>query len=310
MRRAVIFVRPMLSAARRSGARRLALLGPAAAGAFLAFTQSASAACCTLKTGASPNATSIATLYDIIFGLAVVVFLGVMGFIGYSVWKFRAHKNPVALQIHGNTRLELSLTATAVVILVIIAAVTFIQLPSIVNPPNSDASASSVLSASLTAPSPPNGHKLTICVTGRQFIWRYTYGNDCDKQAWAKKLPYSYQEMVVPSGETVNLLIQSSDVIHAWWIPALGGKVDAVPGFTTYTWFKALHANELYHGQCAQLCGREHAFMTALVKVVTPKQYDAWITRQAQMIGQQNSQVSQIREYLAKQSILTPSGNF
>ena len=60
------------------------------------------------------------------------------------------------------------------------------------------------------------------------------------------------------------------------WVPALGGKVDAVPGFTTYTWFKALHANELYHGQCAQLCGRQHAFMTALVKVVTPSQYETW----------------------------------
>ena len=76
--------------------------------------------------------------------------------------------------------------------------------------------------------------------------------------------------MVVPAGVTVDLVIQSSDVIHSWWVPALGGKVDAVPGFTTYTWFKALHANELYHGQCAQLCGRQHAFMTALVKVVTP----------------------------------------
>ena len=272
MRRAVIFVRSLLGVLRRSGARWLALFGPITVGSYLALAQNASARCCTLKTGASPNATSIATLYDIILGLAVVVFLGVLGFILYSVWKFRASKNPVALQVHGNTRLELTLTATAVVILVIIATVTFIKLPSIVNPPNSDpTAASAVLSASLTAPTPPNGKKLTICVTGRQFIWRYTYGADCNKRAWQDRLPYSYQEMVVPAGVTVNLLIQSSDVIHAWWIPALGGKVDAVPGFTTFTWFKALHANELYHGQCAQLCGRQHAFMTALVKVVTPE---------------------------------------
>ena len=66
------------------------------------------------------------------------------------------------------------------------------------------------------------------------------------------------------------LAIQSTDVIHSWWIPSLGGKVDAVPGYTTYTWFKAPHAGALYHGQCAQLCGRKHAAMTALVKVVTP----------------------------------------
>ena len=310
MRRAVFFVRSFLSAVRRSSLRSIAAVVPLAAGIYLALAQSASAACCTLKTGASPNATSIATLYDIIFGMSVVVFLGVIGFVLYSVWKFRASKNPVALQIHGNTRLELGLTLSAALILVIIATVTFIKLPSIVNPPNSDASASAVLSASLTAPNPPSGQKLTVCVTGRQFLWRYTYGANCNKLAWRDKLPYSYQEMVVPAGVTVDLLIQSSDVIHAWWIPALGGKVDAVPGFTTYTWFKALHANELYHGQCAQLCGREHAYMTALVKVVTPKQYTTWLAQQGSLIGQQNDQVAQIRQYLSKQAILTPSGNF
>lgn len=315
MRRAVIFVRSLLGAVRRTGIRSLALAAPLAVGIYLVQAQSASAACCLLKTGASPNATNIATLYDVVFGLAIVVFVGVMGFLGYSIWKFRAHKNPVALQIHGNTRIELGLTSSAVGILVVIAAVTFIMLPGIVNPPNSDAGAGSVLSASLTAPNPPNGQKLVICVTGRQFIWRYTYsvGNaHCNSgNAWfTSKLPYSYQEMVVPQGVTVELVIQSSDVIHAWWIPALGGKVDAVPGFTTYTWFKALHAHELYHGQCAQLCGREHAFMTALVKVVTPEQYTAWISRQRTMIGQQNGQVAQIRRYLEKQGILTASGNF
>jgi cytochrome c oxidase subunit 2 len=310
MRRAVIFVRSLLSAVRRAGLRSVALAAPLTAGVYLAFAQGASAACCTLKTGASPNATSIATLYDVVFGLGVVVFLGVMGFVLVSVWKFRASKNPVALQVHGNTRLEISMTMGAPLVLVIIATVTFIKLPGIVNPPNSNAGASAVLSASLTAPNPPSGNKLTVCVTGRQFIWRYTYGNNCNKTAWQGRLPYSYQEMVVPAGVTVDLLVQSSDVIHAWWIPALGGKVDAVPGFTTYTWFKALHANELYHGQCAQLCGREHAYMTALVKVVTPKQYTAWLSQQKALIGQQNDQVGQIRQYLTQQGILTSSGNF
>ena len=295
---------------RRSGIRFVAVAAPLSAGVYFALAQSASAACCTLKTGGSPNATSIATLYDIIFGLAVVVFVGVVGVILYSLWKFRADKNPVALQIHGNTRLEISMTLTAVLILVIIAVVTFIKLPGIVNPPNSSAGASAVLSASLTAPNPPDGQELTVCVTGRQFIWRYTYGAGCNKTAWQSRLPYSYQEMVVPAGVTVKLLIQSSDVIHSWWIPALGGKVDAVPGFTTYTWFKALHANELYHGQCAQLCGRQHAFMTALVKVVTPKQYTSWLSQQSSLITQQNDQVAQIRAYLVKQGTLTPSGNF
>jgi cytochrome c oxidase subunit 2 len=310
MQRVVTVLRSFFGAARRAGVRWLALVATVGAGAFLALAQTASARCCTLKTGGSPNATNIASLYDIIFVIAMIVFVVVSGFVCYSVWAFRAHKNPVALQIHGNSKLELSLTGSAVLILVVIATVTFIKLPGIIDPPNSDASANAVLSASLTSPTPPNGKELTVCVTGRQFIWRYTYGANCNESAWVAKLPYSYQEMVVPAGETVRLVIQSSDVIHAWWIPALGGKVDAVPGFTTYSWFKALHANELYHGQCAQLCGREHAFMTALVKVVTPAQYTAWITEQAKLIADQNVQVAQLRQDLVKDGVLTASGNF
>jgi cytochrome c oxidase subunit 2 len=317
MQRAVNFVRSIFRVARRGGVRWLAVV-PAFAGIYLVLAQSASADCCSLKSGGSPNANSISSLYDIIFYISIVVFVGVSGFVVYSVWKFRAHKNPVALQIHGNTRLELALTATAALILVVIATVTFIKLPSIVDPPNSDASAAkAVLSASLTAPNPPDGHKLTICVTGRQFIWRYTYsvGNtSCTSKSLTafavKQLPYSYEEMVVPAGVTVSLVIQSSDVIHSWWVPALGGKVDAVPGFTTYAWFKALHANELYHGQCAQLCGRQHAYMVATVKVVTPQQYTAWIQQQKKSIAQQNVQVAQIRQNLVKQGILTSSGTF
>ena len=101
--------------------------------------------------------------------------------------------------------------------------------------------------------------------------------------------------MVVPAGTTVVLNDPAIDVIHSWWVPSLGGKVDAVPGYTTYTWFKAPYAGALYHGQCAQLCGRQHAFMTALVKVVSPSEYQAWLTRQKQLIQTANSQVTQLR---------------
>ena len=239
-------------------------------GASLVLAPGAMAACCTVKSGGSPNADSIHTLYNIVFVMAVIVFVVFEGALVYAVFKFRAKKHPVADQIHGDTRLEIGATAGAALILVVLAIVTFIKLPSILDAPNSNANADAILSASLTAPNPPNGHKLTICVTGRQFIWRYTYGAGCNKQYYVQHLPYSFQEMYVPAGEVVDLLIQSSDVIHAWWVPSLGGKVDAVPGYTTYTWFKASKVGALYHGQCAQLCGRQHAYMTALVKVLSP----------------------------------------
>jgi cytochrome c oxidase subunit 2 len=249
----------------------------------------------TPKSGAPP-ANQIDSLYKIVLYIAAVVFVVVEGALVYSVYKFRAKKNKVAAQIHGNTRLEIGWTVGAALILVVLTVVTFVKLPGIINPPNS--SPAGFLSASVTQPTPPNGKKLTICIQGRQYIWRYTYGNGCLNGAFALKLPYSYQQMVVPANTTIVLAIQSTDVIHSWWVPSLGGKVDAVPGYTTYTWFKAPKPNALYHGQCAQLCGRQHAFMTALVKVVTPAQYQQWLATQSHLIQAANAQVTQLRSYL------------
>jgi cytochrome c oxidase subunit II len=251
----------------------------------------------TPKTGGSPNADQIHSLYLIILYIAAVVFVIVEGALVYSVYKFRAKKVRTAAQIHGNTRLEISWTIAAAAILVVLTVVTFIKLPSILNPPNSSAP---FLESSLTRPSPPNGKKLTICVQGRQYIWRYVYGAGCETNPFTPHLPYSFQEMVVPAGVTVVLSITASDVIHSWWVPSLGGKVDAVPGYTTYTWFKAPKPDALFHGQCAQLCGRQHATMTAQVRVVTPAQYQVWLTRQKQLIQTANSQVTQLRSYLTR----------
>jgi cytochrome c oxidase subunit II len=271
------------------------LLGAALA-ASLVLAPAALANFITPKTGGSPNANQIHSLYNIVLYLAAFVFVVVEGALVYSIWKFRAKKNRVAAQIHGNTRLEIGWTVAAAGILVVLTVVTFIKLPSIVNPPNSDANGL-VLSASVNEPTPPNGKKLTVCVQGRQYIWRYTYGAGCLNNSFDEKLPYSFTTMVVPEHTTVVLDIQSTDVIHSWWVPSLGGKVDAVPGYTTYTWFKALHTGK-FRGQCAQLCGTNHAAMIAFVKVVTPAQYQAWAARQKQLITAANDQVGQLRQIL------------
>jgi cytochrome c oxidase subunit 2 len=267
----------------------------------LALAPEALANFITPKSGGSPNANEIASLYRIILYMAAVVFVLVEGALVYSVYKFRAKRGAVAAQIHGNTSLEIGWTVGAALILVALTVVTFIKLPSIVDPPNSDHNGLA-LTASVTQPTPPNGKKLTVCIQGRQFIWRYSYGNDCRNNAFTGKLPYSYTTMEVPAHTTVVLAIQSSDVIHSWWVPSLGGKVDAVPGYTTFTWFKALHTG-FFRGQCAQLCGTNHAAMVAYVKVVTPAQYQSWVQRQQQLITAQNSQVQQLRQ------VLTASNN-
>ena len=274
----------------------------AASAAALILAPDAPAHILTPKAGGSPNANAIAELYKLILYIAAVVFVIVEGALAYSVFRFRAKKSPHAAQIHGNTRLEVGWTVGAALILVILTVITFVKLPSIVNPPNSDAIGLAQY-ASVTEPAPPNGKSVTICVQGRQYIWRYTYGANCLNQAFAKKLPYSYQKMYAPSNTTVVLDIQSTDVVHSWWVPSLGGKVDAVPGYTTYTWFKVPSPGHLFHGQCAQLCGRQHAFMTALVQVLSPADYETWLTQQEQAIQTANAQVTQLRERL------TASGN-
>jgi cytochrome c oxidase subunit II len=294
-------LRPESSFRRRLGAALLL-----ATIASLVFASGAFADFLTPESGGSPNADQIDSLYKIILYIAIVVFVVVEGALFYSLVKFRAKRGRVAAQIHGNTRLEITWTVGAALILVVLAAVTFAKLGSIQNPPNSSADglnlAQGVLTASTTEPSPPNGKKLTICVTGRQYIWRYTYGVNCKSNAFG--LPFSYQEMVVPANTTVVLDIEATDVIHSWWIPKLGGKFDAVPGYRNFTWFKAPRAGELYRGQCAELCGRNHADMTARVRVVSPGEYETWLADQRQAIAAANRQAVQLNRQLASDGIL------
>jgi cytochrome c oxidase subunit II len=287
--------------------RRLALTAALIVGASLLLAPDAFANFLTPKSGGSPNADAIASLYKIVLYVAAVVFAVVEGALFYSVYKFRAKKGAVAAQIHGNTRLEIGWTVGAAVILVILTTITFIKLPSILNPPNANGLSGGILTASTTEPSPPNGKKLVICVTGRQYIWAYYYGSACQSDPYSSKVAYSYQEMYVPANTVVVLHIQSLDVIHSWWIPSLGGKVDAVPGYATYTWFEASKVGALYHGQCAELCGRLHAAMTALVRVLTPAQYVQWVAQQKAAIAAANQQVNQLRQTLIQSGNLTPN---
>jgi cytochrome c oxidase subunit 2 len=230
--------------------------------------------------GVSPNARDIFELYALIMVMALVVFVGVEGALIWFLIKFKARRGRVAAQIHGNTRLEIGWTVGAAVVLVFITIVTFIKLPGIKNPPASDIDASgnpvaaNAFFASTDQKAPPKGDKLNIVVDGQQYVWRYQYPQQGDKTVFA------YDDMVVPVGMTVVLRITSDDVAHSWWIPALGGKMDAIPGYTNKTWFKATKAGT-YKGQCAELCGRNHANMVARVKVVPFDEYQAWFDRQA-----------------------------
>jgi cytochrome c oxidase subunit 2 len=257
----------------------LASSAPLAIAALLVAVPSASAGLITPESGGSPNADDIATLYNLILAMAIVIFLGVEGVLIWSMFRYRARKGRVAAQIHGNTRLEIGWTVGAAVILVFLTIVTFLKLGDIKNPQASDIDAqgrpvaSEVLYAQTDRPNPPaDSAALNIRVDGQQYVWRFQYPGP--------KSVFTYEEMVVPVGMTVTLDITSDDVAHSWWIPELGGKFDAIPGYTNKTWFKALKPG-IYKGQCAELCGRNHADMYAMVRAVPFPEYKRWFDQKA-----------------------------
>ena len=252
----------------------------------LLLATGASADVLTPQSGGSPNADSIDTLYKIVLAVAIVVFVGVEGALVYSMVKFRARKDAVPAQIRGNTNLEVGWTVGAAVVLVVLAIVTFAMLDEIRNPPNSAAGAfptavvENVSDASAFQPRPPNGRALNISVNGQRYAWRYTYPDADDNTL---NNPFAYEEMVVPTKTTITLEIVAQDVAHSWWIPQLGGKFDAVPGHKNFTWFQIPEPG-VFRGQCAELCGRNHADMVARVRAVEPAEFKVWLERKKQEI--------------------------
>jgi cytochrome c oxidase subunit 2 len=258
--------------------------------------------------GGSKNAESIDTLYKYILVVAAVVFFGVEGALLYSLIKFRARKDAVPAQIRGNTRLEIGWTLGAAVILVVLAVVTFVMLDDIRNPPDSDpdgfptARVVNVQNASAYQPRPPSGRALNIEVNGQRYVWRYTYPDSDDN---VLNNTFSYETMVVPTKTTVTLTIKAQDVAHSWWIPELGGKADAIPGHTNFTWFK-IEQPGTFRGQCAELCGRNHADMLAKVVAVEPAEFKTWLATKKAEIEANNKAAQQRREQEAKD---TAAGN-
>ena len=201
----------------------------------------------------SPNAEAIRTTYWVILAVSGAIFLLVECALLVFVFRFRARgrdRDQEAPQIHGATKLEMSFTIVPVLILAGIVAFVFVKLPTIKDVPPANAASGA----------------LHIRVEGHQYYWLFHYP---DGQT-------SVQRMVVPIDRVVTLEVVSPDVAHSWWVPALGGKIDAIPGRTNHTWFRAKKMGR-YEARCAELCGLEHAHMIGFVDVVSQEQYQAFL---------------------------------
>jgi cytochrome c oxidase subunit 2 len=213
----------------------------------------------------SPNAEGIRDSWLFVSIFTAAIFLLVEGLLITFIWKYRRQRRPRfedAAQVHGATRLELAWTAGPVLVLFLIAAFVFIELPGIKDVPQAAA----------------GEEEVEIDVVGRQFYWQYEYPNGV----------VAVDTMRAPVGVPVRLRVTApdSDVIHSWWIPSLGGKIDAIPGTTNETWFEA-EREGTYTGQCAELCGLEHAQMLASVEVVSRAEFDAWLSSGNEDLGRE-----------------------
>src|SRR3954470_11008295 len=234
------------------------------------------------ESGGSPNADKIQTLYTITGVIGLVILIIVEALIIYCIFKFRRRRGgPEPVAVHGNAPLEIGWTIGAIVLVAIVSVVTFLFLPGILNPAKSGANglqfAAGVPTAAVGQEPPKGGESLRIHVNGQQYIWRYDYVGE--KPLDGGRAVYAYTDMYVPINTTVTLKIYSSDVIHSWWVPKLGGKADATPGHTNETWFK-IPKPGVYAGQCAELCGDNHADMRNRVIALPVDEYKAWIERQ------------------------------
>ena len=286
----------------------LRALAPALA-ALLVLGSPASAGLILPESGAdSPQADNTRDLYIVILVLGLIVFVLVEGVLIWCLVKYRARKSRVAAQIHGNTRLEIGWTVGAVVLVLVIAVTTFVMLPSIKNPAPSliDANGNQVGSNAAFAATdqkpPPSGVSMNIKIDGKQYVWQFTY-----PAIGGKGGVFTFTDLYVPAGMTITLDIQSDDVQHSWWIPQLGGKADALPGYTNHTWFRAKAGT--YHGQCAELCGRNHANMYATVHVLPYDAWKAWYDRQAEDLKTAKADAAKERQALDAQQSGTTTTN-
>ena len=229
-----------------------------------------------LPRGVTPYSREVYDLHMLILWICVAIGAVVFGAILYSVVRFRKSQGAIAAKWHESTTVEVAWTAIPFVILIAMAV---------------PATKALILMEDVQA------SDLTIKVTGYQWKWRYDYVNEGvgfystlgEKSNAARQLragvdPASVdhyllevdQEIVVPVGKKIRFLTTAADVIHAWWVPALGWKRDAIPGFINESWAR-IDEPGTYRGQCAELCGKDHGFMPIVVRAVPEAEYQAWL---------------------------------
>ena len=224
-------------------------------------------------------AREIYDLHTLIMWIIVGIFVVVFGAMTYAIVMHRKSVGHEAQQFHENTTVEIIWTIIPFFILIGMA------WPA---------------TKTIIAMKDTSGADITIKATGYQWKWGYDYLQEgisfysslsTPREQIENKAPKGEHYLlevdnpvVVPVGKKVRIITTANDVIHAWWVPALGIKQDAIPGFVRDTWFTADRPGT-YRGQCAELCGKDHGFMPIVVEVVEPEKYAAWVAEQKKVMA-------------------------
>lgn len=224
--------------------------------------------------GVTPISKDIYDLHMTIFGICVIIGVIVFSILIYALVMHRKARGVKAATFHENKTVEIVWAIVPLIILIIMAVPATLVLMRIDNPADSS---------------------VTIKITGYQWKWEYTYldqgiqffsnlstpygqiTNQQQKDKWY--LLEVDKPLVVPINEKIRFLITSNDVVHSWWVPALGIKKDGMPGFIHEAW-AVIQKPGIYRGQCAELCGVNHGYMPIVVKAVTKEQFDAWVQQE------------------------------
>jgi len=224
--------------------------------------------------GVTTTSEAVYGLHMTIFYICLVIAIVVFGVMFWSIFHHRKSKGAKAAQFHGNVVIEVVWTIIPFIILIAMAVPATRTLIDMYDPTESD---------------------IDIQITGHQWKWHYKYiGEDLEFfsllatskeeiENRRKKNPYYLLEvdnsLVIPINRKIRFLFTSNDVIHAWWVPDLAVKKDAVPGFINEAWTRVNKVGT-YRGQCAELCGKHHGFMPIEVKAVSEDDYAVWLQQQ------------------------------
>jgi cytochrome c oxidase subunit 2 len=228
-----------------------------------------------LQEAGSPVMADITWFHNFLLVLITAITAFVLILLLIVMVRYNARANPSPSRTTHNAVIEVVWTIVPVVILLAIAVPSFRLLFLELDPPKAD---------------------LTVKATGKQWYWSYNYpdnGNfefdsilvaDKDLKPDQPRLLTVDNEMVVPVNKVVHVLVTGADVIHSFAVPSFGIKIDAIPGRLNDTWFKATSEGR-FHGQCSELCGKDHAFMPITVRVVNDAEFAAWVAQEKKNAG-------------------------